>query len=645
MNIKDIARLAGVSVSTVSKVMNQKDHSISQETREKVLRIAKEYNYTPYSFLPATAKSFLIGVLLRSHKTLTKTLSGILSVAREHGYQLLLAESGGDPAEELKALAGFGKNKADAILWEMTSQASLSFAPELEKLKIPYLIFNSPVSLSENIDYHAFGYQAAHALIACHHRDIACLLLSGARTENFFEGYKKCLFDAQIPLREDLVFSEQSLQQLLHKISSRTVTAVVSSHYAAAAELYARSLTQHYQIPWDFSLLSLRDDIRPEDSFPDISAFSISRYDYGRFLGQKLLHQLENLPLPAEHFQPKYVLSSRATIDIPHFMHSQKILTVGSTNLDIYLKVPQLPTSGKAILTTQSSLYAGGKAANEAIGAAKLGHRTAIISAVGSQSEADIVYEALQQYAVNTDGLKRTPHFSTGKAYIFVEPKGESTITILSGANDSLAPADLLQKEYLFENTAYCLVSTEIPMPAAETACRLMRKYGGQTILKPSSCNYLSPELLRAIDILVLNAKELSEVCPGEDSVEEKAMLFYQQGVGVVIVTLGADGCYVRSADLAERFPAKSFPSIDSTGAGDAFISALASYLLYGYDLKKAVAIASYAAGFCVSREGVVPSLVDKNTLEAYIYQQEPELLTGNPIPHAKAAALTARKK
>lgn len=632
MTIKDIARLAGVSVSTVSKVMNQKDDSISQETREKVLRIAKEYNYAPYSFLPATTKSFLIGVLLRSHKTLSKTLSGILTVACEHGYQLLLAESDGDLEEERKALTGFGKNKADAVLWEMAAEESLDSAHELESRKIPYLLFNSPSASAENIDYQAFGYQATQTLTACHHREIACLLLSGARTEDFFSGYKKCLYDQQIPLRQDLIFNEQNLPSLLHKISSRSVTAVVSSHYAAAAALYAQSLAQHYQIPWDFSLISLRDDIRPEDSFPDISAFSISRYDYGRFLGQKLLHRLENLPLPSEHFQSEYRLSSRATLDIPHFMHHKKILAVGSTNLDIYLKVPQLPTSGKAILTSQSSLYAGGKAANEAIGAAKLGHRAAIISAVGSQSEADIIYDALHQHTVNTDGLKRSAQFSTGKAYIFVEPSGESMITILSGANDSLSPADLLQKEYLFADTAYCLISTEIPMPAAETACRLMRKYGGKTILKPSSCNSLSPELLRSVDILVLNAKELSEICPDDRSMEEKAAWLYRQGAAVVIVTLGAAGCYVLSAELTERFAAKNFPSIDSTGAGDAFISALASYLLYGYPLKKAVSIASYAAGFCISREGVVPSLVDKNTLEAYIYQQEPELLTGSAI-------------
>ncbi len=631
MNIKDIAKLAGVSVSTVSKVMNQKDNSISQETREKVLKIAKEYNYAPYSsFIPATSKSFLIGVLFRSAKMIQNTLSGILSAARSHGYQVILAESDGSPEEELKSVTGFCKNKVDAVLWEPTSGKNPEAAAELKKAQIPYLLFNSPSASSENIDYRAFGYQATQELIRCHHQGIACLLLSGRRTEAFFEGYKKCLFDHQIPLREELVFDEHNLQGLLHKISSHTVTAVVCSHYASATELYAHSLAQHYQIPWDFSLISLRDDIRPKDSFPEISAFSVSHYDYGKFLCKKILHILENIPLEQEHFQAEYLLSSRATLDIPSFLRSKKILVVGSTNLDIYLKVPQLPASGRAVLTSQSSLYAGGKATNEAIGVSKLGHRAAILSAVGDHSESDIIYEALRQYSVNTDGMKRVMGASTGKAYIFVEPKGESMITILSGANNSLSPEDLSAKEHLFKNTAYALINTEIPMETAETACRLTRKHGGKTILKPSSCNRLSPELLRTVDILILNLTELFELCSEGASMEEKAALLYQYGVDIVIVTLGAKGCYVLSAEISEHFPAKNFPSIDNTGAGDAFISAFASYLIYGYSLRQAVHIASYAAGFCISREGVVPSLVDKDTLEAYIYQHEPDLLKRN---------------
>lgn len=628
MNIRDIAKLAGVSVSTVSKVMNQKDASISQETREKVLKIAKEYNYAPYSsYLPATAKTFVIGVLFRSNQNISKLLGGIMDNAGKQGYQILLAYSNDNTECELKAITSFCKNKVDALLWEVVEEKSLNYCAELEKNGIPYLIFNSTVEGSENIDYHHFGYDATQTLIEAKHEDIGCLLLSGTRTDAFFEGYKKCLFDYHIPFREELVFDQNQIAALLQKIGNQSITATVCSHFAIASELYARSLSHHYKIPWDFSIVSLKDDFRSETSFPDISSYSISRFDFGNYLCQKIISVIENKSPDKLNFEAKSELSSRVTIDIPHFLHTKKILTIGSINLDVYLKVPQLPSTGRAVLTSQSSLYAGGKATNEAVGAAKLGHRTAIIGAVGNSTEADIIFDALHQQDVNMDGIKRVSDFSTAKAYIFVEPKGDSMITVLSGANEALSPQDLEEKEHLFENTAFCLINSEIPMETVETACRLTRKHGGKTILKPSTSNHLRKELLEMVDILILNANELNAIYPKEDSIEEKARFFWKSGPRIVIVTLGAQGCYALTEEISEYFPAKNFSSIDKTGAGDAFISAFASYLLYGYSIRQAIHIAQYAAGFCITREGVVPSLVDKNTLESYINQVEPELL------------------
>ena len=108
---------------------------------------------------------------------------------------------------------------------------------------------------------------------------------------------------------------------------------------------------------------------------------------------------------------------------------------------------------------------------------------------------------------------------------------------------------------------------------------------------------------------------------------EERAETLMGYGIETVIITLGERGCYVKTKEWEREFPAASFTSVDNTGASDAFISALASYLLYGYTLENAVRIATYAAGFCISRKGVVPALIDKNSLESYILQKEPELL------------------
>ena len=113
-----------------------------------------------------------------------------------------------------------------------------------------------------------------------------------------------------------------------------------------------------------------------------------------------------------------------------------------------------------------------------------------------------------------------------------------------------------------------------------------------------------------------------------QGTIEEKAGYFLEQGVGTVIVTLGAEGCYVKNRDWEERIPAVKFKAVDNTGACDAFISALAVYLQRGRTLKQAVQIATYAAAFSITREGVSPSLIDHRSLEAYIYQECPYLLT-----------------
>lgn len=639
MNIKDIARLSGVSISTVSKVMNRKDASISQETREKVLRTAREYNYTPYaSVISPAGKTFLIGVLFRSSSTVRTTLNGILEQARELGYGILIADSGSNPEGELKALASFCKNRVDGVLWEAAGEKSQKNTGELEKAGIPYLFFNSSFPGSANLDYCGLGWAAARLLIEHQHRDIACLLSPGNRTEAFFEGYKKCLFDHQLPFREELIF-DSITPSLLHRLAGHGATAILCSHYASAMELYERSLILHCRTPEYFSLLSLRDDARPETPFPDISAFIIPHLQFGRYLCRQIVDMTEGKTQHGQEASGQSQAASSspfswtpepdslATMGLPFTMRAKKLAVVGSSNVDIYLKVPQLPSSGRAVRTSLTSQYPGGKGTNEAIGAAKLGCRVSLITAVGNDPEADLVCEALHEYAIDASAVHRSSSLPTGRAYIFVEPGGDSTITILSGANDFLSPEDLQNSSFLFQDAAYTLINTEIPMETVAEACRLTKACGGKTILKPAACGALAPELLKDIDILIPNRGELWEICPEGSTLEDKARLLLSSGVGTVIVTLGAKGCLLCTPDGIESFPAADFPAIDNTGAGDAFISALASYLLYGCDLRSAIRIAGYAAGFSITREGVVPALIDKNTLEAYLQQREPGLL------------------
>lgn len=627
MTIKDIAQMAGVSISTVSKVMNRKDASISPETRERVLRIAKEFHYSPYSAtIGAGTKTYLLGVIVRSAEA-NQTLSGVIQAARGLGYTVLVSESAGQTGQEMRGIAAMCRHNVDGVLWEPVCKESLSCADRLRAAGIPYLLYHTDLpEQALNTDIEQLGYNATRELILAHHTDIACLLSDGSRTEPFFNGYRKCLFEAGIPYQESLVFHDVS-ESLIHKITGHALTGIVSSHFAASLRLYRELYAMHFQIPQDVSLISLRSDSREVTAFPEISTYTVPHQQFGRHLCSQIVSLVENaeyVPIP---FEIRPQLDNRATIAAPYSRDAHPIVVVGSINIDNYLKMDRLPTTGKSTLTSHFSVYPGGKGFNQAVGAAKLGAPSVLIGAVGSDVDSDLIYSALQQESIDSRGVYRFSDSTTGKAYIFVQKDGDSLISILSGANGSLTPDNILQNSRLFENSRFCLVQTEIPQETVLAACRTARSFGAATILKPSACAALDPELIRQVNIIVPNYDEICLLAPG-DTLSQRADYFLNQGVETVIVTLGNDGCYVKTAALEEHVPAARFPAIDNTGACDAFISALAVYLQDGFSLSRAVRIASYAAGFSITREGVSNSLVDRDTLEAYLRQQEPELLS-----------------
>lgn len=627
MNIRELAKLAGVSASTVSKIMNNKDSSISPATRERVLRIAKQYNYQSYSSLIEKGTTTLtLGVVFRSPITMNLTLDGILLAAQEAGYTILLRESGDDPEREAQNLSVLCSHHVDGIIWEFVNRDSEKNMALLEKYEIPAVIFHSEYGNAVNIDYEELGRQTTQTLVDAGHTSIACIKAPIPGRDAFVEGYQKCLFENHIPLENELIF-EQIDNPLMQKIASHAISGVVSAHYETAARLYDAVRKLRYELPYDVSIVSLRDESMTPDVLRQLSTFTIPHYAYGTYLCKRLVGEIERGETAPPAFHKTALLDSESTVGIPHNSRPKKITVVGSIHIDNYLTMDALPRTGMTVSSSLSSSYVGGKAINQAIGAAKLGQRVSVIGRVGNDVDSDTVYRALNITGVDSIGVKRCSGCKTGQAYIFVQRDGDSMISILSGANEALLPEDIRESDRVFENTAFCLVQTEIPMETVTEVCRTAKKHGAQTILKPVACSVLPEDLLRNVDIIVPNETEINAICPSADDLETQASLLLAAGVGTVIVTLGADGCFLKTGQEAEYFPAVPFDMVDASGAADAFISALASYLLEGRSLHTAIRIASYAAGFTISREGVTPSLVDKNTLESYVKQREPALL------------------
>ena len=258
MDISDIAKLAGVSPSTVSKVINHKDGSISAATRERVLEIVHEYHYTPYSRSRAT-KDWLIGVVFRSI-SLDSTLDGILAIAQDAGYAPLVLNSNLDLEQERKNLEALKSTGAAGVIWEPVSVESLSQRSVLDEsgAKVVTIGANGG-DLFLLIPYEKATHKITSELIGRGHRRIGCLVTEGRRTPDFIHGFRRCLFEHGMAFDESLIHTEVSAE-LLGKIGSGELTGIVCSHYQMAKKLHARLTALHYHTPDDVSIVSLRND-------------------------------------------------------------------------------------------------------------------------------------------------------------------------------------------------------------------------------------------------------------------------------------------------------------------------------------------------------------------------------------------------
>lgn len=618
MNINEIAKMAGVSPSTVSKVVNHRDASISASTRNRVLKVVRQYHYTPYAKSRA-AKTWMLGVVFRSSISLDSTIDGILSSAQENGYSTLVFSSKASEEQEKKNMAALATAGVAGIIWEPVSMESLHRRNDLipKKSKVITIGANGGEN-SLLLPYKSASYALTHELIKNGHDRIACLVDEGRRTHDFISGFRHGLFESGLPCPDSLIYANITTE-LIEKIGHREITGVICSHFHVANELRARLSSLHYRCPKDVSIVSLRNDTsgsRTDSSEDDISTCTIRNSDFGQLACEQLIKLLEGGSSKRVVYQVPS-LDNHNSIGAPPSNISQHVTVVGSINIDTRLSVPYLPTSGMTVSTEQSLICPGGKGFNEAVGVVRLGHRVSLIGNVGDDSVSNRIYQELKREGVDTTGVHRKAGNRTGHAFIMVNSDGESQITILSGANATLKASDIEERQEAFENTKLCLIQSEIPPDAVAAACAIAHRHGAKTILKPTSATSLDDALLANVDYLIPNQDELKAITSGYDTLEEQTRAILARGVPTVIVTLGAKGCFLCTHELETYFPAVTFPSVDATGAGDAFISAFTASLLDDCDLICAIKRANYAAGYSTSRQGAADSLIERHTLNS----------------------------
>ncbi|MBN1814018.1 MAG: ribokinase [Anaerolineae bacterium] len=302
-----------------------------------------------------------------------------------------------------------------------------------------------------------------------------------------------------------------------------------------------------------------------------------------------------------------------------------RITVVGSLNMDLVVRAPRIPRPGETILGGEFHTAPGGKGANQAVAAARLGGQVSMVGRVGSDAFAQSLLDGLAADGVDHTFVTQDPQAATGVAFIVVDDAGENSIVVASGANMRLSPADVDAAEAAIAAADVLLLQLEVPLPAVVQAARVAHAHGTTVILNPAPACPLPHELLSLIDVLVPNESEaarLTRLPIGDRAeIEAAAVVLCELGVDTVALTLGERGALLVGEGERELIPAFEVTPVDTTAAGDAFVGGFAVALAEGRSLTDAVRWANAAGALATTKLGAQPSLPIRRMVEALMAQ------------------------
>ena len=289
-----------------------------------------------------------------------------------------------------------------------------------------------------------------------------------------------------------------------------------------------------------------------------------------------------------------------------------KIVVIGSTNTDMVIKTSHLPLPGETILGGEFLMNPGGKGANQAVAASRLGGDVAFISKTGNDIFGEQSVENLRREGVNTENIVVDPENPSGVALITVDSRAENCIVVAPGSNMTLKPDDIDKAIKQIEMADIVLLQLEIPIETVEYAAQIAFRNEKRVILNPAPAQKLSDSILKTIYILTPNETE-AEILTGvkvtnTDTAKKAAQILLKKSVEIIIITMGANGAFVHTNSLSELIPAPEVKAVDTTAAGDTFNGALAVAVSEGFNIREAVQFANKAASIAVTRLGAQAS-------------------------------------
>jgi ribokinase len=300
-----------------------------------------------------------------------------------------------------------------------------------------------------------------------------------------------------------------------------------------------------------------------------------------------------------------------------------RICVVGSSNIDLTFRAARLPRSGETLAGSAFRLGFGGKGANQAVAAARLGAQVSMVSRVGRDVFGEQTLGNFRAHGIDTTHVNIDDQRPTGAASITVDDAAHNCILVVPGANLGLLPADIHKAADAIGGVDVLLCQLEVPVETTLEAFRMARAAGVRTVLNPAPAAPLPEELLHLTDLCVPNETEV-DVLTGQTArtpteAQRAARALLDRGPGLVIVTLGEQGALAADRQTVEHFPAMPVAAVDTSGAGDAFIGGLAVFLAEDLPLREAVRRANAVAALSVTCLGTQAAVPTRGELEAFL--------------------------
>ena len=300
-------------------------------------------------------------------------------------------------------------------------------------------------------------------------------------------------------------------------------------------------------------------------------------------------------------------------------MTKPSIIVIGSSNTDMVIKSSSLPVPGETILGGDFLMNPGGKGANQAVAAARLGGEITLVAKVGNDIFGQAALEGFRQHGIKTDHVAVDAKHPSGVALIMVDDEGENCISVALGANLAISTSDIDRAREAIAGATMVLLQLEIPMPIVEYVVDLCAGLNVPVVLNPAPAAHLSDQVLKHTHILTPNETETEILTgikvEGIDSARKAAQALRKKGVKQVIITLGKLGAYVLNDTLDELVLGISVEAVDTTAAGDTFNGALVVALSEGQTMSNAIAFANRAAAFSVTKMGAQSSAPSRDDL------------------------------